>query len=1093
MAKDKNIEIPVEVSESMASYIEALLFASDEPIPPKSLSEILTEFFSNGKSGEINPEFLTPDALRVVVGILNERYKERNQSFHIIEIAGGFQFATLPKFAKCLGILFKEKSKRRLSQSALETLAIIVFKQPISKPDIENIRGVNSDYVLSTLLEKDLVAIVGRADSVGRPLLYGTTQQFLKHFGLKDTKDLPKLKEIEEIMNSDEFKFEVKRLEESLRKSDENSEERDEPEIDPENIPADAQNIVVPDSSEKTGVDSPEVDTSGINVTEPSEAETSEIEVETSDENFIEDIVISDYDSETADIEIDDEENRTEIKDEPETNETDTSQEENIDNIESDFESSDNADDLKKKSSNIETASTDSNLGSLSFLFDDNEPEAGESFPPFIVSPEIIPPIGSDLFDEISAELIHNESFVGFQGDDIAGEEEKDDKDDDIPKEDFFVSGELEEIEDIGSDKQEPEAETIDESNRVEEIKSLSDEIELEYFPEIINTTDETSAPPEGESLSDFQVFPIEEPEFISELETSTDEENLEELNDLESIEEEILPIAIPNETLTEEHPLEEAEYTSELEASQEEESIEELETLESTEEEILPIAIPNETVTEEHPLEEAEYTSELENSAEEESIEELETLESTEEEILPKEKIKETVTAEHPLEEAEYTSELEASQEEESIEELETLESTEEEILPIAIPNETVTEEHPLEEAEYTSELENSAEEESLEELETLESTEEEILPIEMPEETVTAESRIEEPEKGSGETIIDLSQTGFVVTAEDEVTEPAEEPVEYEDEPQNDADVIHDYSGYELESSPIMTFRNLNYDEFISDGEKDLTPALPVRDTIEPDFIYKKRRWNYNTVVFQKIKHLPVVAEELNEITELSPTIKDEENIDVEQVLNTEENIDNSIIADNKEEENEVLSIAPWFDAEKFSGLVRFVFSDRDLDQEETLFEGIKFAAPLLIESDVEKEIDIEDSFEITPEIGSGIIQKIDLLLEKELFVPQKAEFDEILSGKYLDVIVKKDKSFAEIESFLTKDKYLDFSDKKNEIYTKLNTIYTGKPADDSVKVDAESGRRRTSPAKNFVDKWKLMLGKVLKMIKKFFTGRL
>jgi segregation and condensation protein B len=211
-------ETAQRTADMIASSIEALLFASDEPIPIKLLIEILSEFYKESKQEEVIP-FLKPELLRVAINDLNKGYSDRNQSFHIIEIAGGFQFATLQEHAKCLGILFKEKSKRRLSQSALETLAIIAFKQPISKPDIETIRGVNCDYVLNTLLEKDLVAITGRADSVGRPLLYGTTSRFLKHFGLKDSKDMPKLKEVEEIMNSEEFKFEVKRLDDSLNKN----------------------------------------------------------------------------------------------------------------------------------------------------------------------------------------------------------------------------------------------------------------------------------------------------------------------------------------------------------------------------------------------------------------------------------------------------------------------------------------------------------------------------------------------------------------------------------------------------------------------------------------------------------------------------------------------------------------------------------------------------------------------------------------------------------------------------------------------------------------------------------------------------------
>ncbi|MGB8316759.1 MAG: SMC-Scp complex subunit ScpB, partial [Ignavibacteriaceae bacterium] len=103
------------------------------------------------------------------------------------------------------GYLSSEKSKRRLSQAALETLAIIAYKQPITKPEIESIRGVNSDYMLNTLLEKDLITISGRAETIGRPLLYITTNEFLKYFGLNNISDLPKPREIDEIMQDEDF------------------------------------------------------------------------------------------------------------------------------------------------------------------------------------------------------------------------------------------------------------------------------------------------------------------------------------------------------------------------------------------------------------------------------------------------------------------------------------------------------------------------------------------------------------------------------------------------------------------------------------------------------------------------------------------------------------------------------------------------------------------------------------------------------------------------------------------------------------------------------------------------------------------------
>lgn len=184
--------------ENLKTIVEAIIFASDTPLSLKQIKEIVSEpnrrFTSNGEGDKI-----TEEEIKKIIDELNQEYAERGSAFRIIEIAEGYQFATLPEFAKWVGRLFKEKSKKKLSQSALETLAIIAYKQPISKPEIESIRGVNVDYIIKTLLEKKLITIVGRAETLGRPLLYGTTKEFLKYFGLKSLSELPKPSEIEEI------------------------------------------------------------------------------------------------------------------------------------------------------------------------------------------------------------------------------------------------------------------------------------------------------------------------------------------------------------------------------------------------------------------------------------------------------------------------------------------------------------------------------------------------------------------------------------------------------------------------------------------------------------------------------------------------------------------------------------------------------------------------------------------------------------------------------------------------------------------------------------------------------------------------------
>lgn len=180
------------------SVIEALVFSSDEPI---SSSEIIKAIKGiDGEEIDVNEN----DVLESIDG-LNEIYNSENRSFQILKIAGGFTFGTKTDFAKYLGFLSSEKSKKRLSQAALETLAIIAYKQPITKPEIEAIRGVNTDYMMNTLLEKKLITISGRSETVGRPLLYATTNEFLVYFGLNKISDLPKPREIDEIMNDEDF------------------------------------------------------------------------------------------------------------------------------------------------------------------------------------------------------------------------------------------------------------------------------------------------------------------------------------------------------------------------------------------------------------------------------------------------------------------------------------------------------------------------------------------------------------------------------------------------------------------------------------------------------------------------------------------------------------------------------------------------------------------------------------------------------------------------------------------------------------------------------------------------------------------------
>jgi segregation and condensation protein B len=205
------------------SVIEAIIFSSDEPIPEVEIIKAITAI--DGDETEISQ-----DDVQKAVDELNTFYAQNNSAVNIVKIANGYLHATRSEYAKYVGYLSSEKSKRRLSQAALETLSIIAYKQPITKPELESIRGVNSDYILTALLEKQLINIAGRAETVGRPLLYKTTDEFLKYFGLKNLGDLPKPREIEDIMQDEDFIEQKKRIMMNLMEENLEKEIKDESE-----------------------------------------------------------------------------------------------------------------------------------------------------------------------------------------------------------------------------------------------------------------------------------------------------------------------------------------------------------------------------------------------------------------------------------------------------------------------------------------------------------------------------------------------------------------------------------------------------------------------------------------------------------------------------------------------------------------------------------------------------------------------------------------------------------------------------------------------------------------------------------------------
>ena len=181
----------------LTSVIEALIFASPDPISWEKLATIIKESEEELELDQV--------VIEQVVDQLNDRFEENDLSFRIEETGGGYTFITQPRYHPWLSIYQHENAYRRLSQPAIETLAIVAYRQPITKPEVDSIRGVDSGYILRQLLEKMLVKVSGRADSPGKPLLYKTTDHFLKHFGINSVDELPKPREIDEILKDDDM------------------------------------------------------------------------------------------------------------------------------------------------------------------------------------------------------------------------------------------------------------------------------------------------------------------------------------------------------------------------------------------------------------------------------------------------------------------------------------------------------------------------------------------------------------------------------------------------------------------------------------------------------------------------------------------------------------------------------------------------------------------------------------------------------------------------------------------------------------------------------------------------------------------------
>ena len=201
--------------------LESLIFASEEPLSIRTLTKILVnrdptqevpgqqELPLDGEEQPEAPKEPEPEPFQIpkdyfddLIEEINDDLEKTDRPFRVVKVAGGWQFATTPEHGQLVQRLLKARNRRRLTQAALETLAIIAYRQPITKPEIDSIRGVNASEVVNTLVEKGLAAMVGRSEQPGKPLLYGTTDDFLRIFGLSSLSDLPKLREIDDLLKT---------------------------------------------------------------------------------------------------------------------------------------------------------------------------------------------------------------------------------------------------------------------------------------------------------------------------------------------------------------------------------------------------------------------------------------------------------------------------------------------------------------------------------------------------------------------------------------------------------------------------------------------------------------------------------------------------------------------------------------------------------------------------------------------------------------------------------------------------------------------------------------------------------------------------
>ncbi len=182
-------EAPVLPPQEIRAVVEALIFASHQPITPREIGQVI--------------QGVPKDDWMAAIGEIQADYQRDGRGLQLVEVAGGWQITTRPEFNDWIRELLDPKTPTRLSIQALETLAVIAYKQPVTMPEVIELRGVKSGGVIKTLLEKRLIRITGRKEVVGRPMLYGTTKEFLLHFGLKDLAELPKIEEFAEVLGEE--------------------------------------------------------------------------------------------------------------------------------------------------------------------------------------------------------------------------------------------------------------------------------------------------------------------------------------------------------------------------------------------------------------------------------------------------------------------------------------------------------------------------------------------------------------------------------------------------------------------------------------------------------------------------------------------------------------------------------------------------------------------------------------------------------------------------------------------------------------------------------------------------------------------------